>query len=125
MYRVSPATYFVSSITAAGLGGENVPIECSPKELVVLDPSPGQTCGQYLAGYLQYSPARLLNADAMVACQLCPASNTAQVLAAIGIIFDDRWRDLGISVVYTVFNILAALLLYWAFRTPKKSAGVK
>ncbi|KAM0552395.1 hypothetical protein ACHAPJ_007955 [Fusarium lateritium] len=43
MYRVSPFTYYVAGISSAALSGREV--QCSEKEMMVLDSPKGQTCG--------------------------------------------------------------------------------
>lgn len=117
MYRVSPMTYFTSAIISTGTAG--VPIVCSPAEILTFNPPPSQSCAQYLAEYLQLEGGNLLNPDRVRECRLCPASNTDSVLALLGIYYSDRWRNLGITLAYSVFNVLGALALYWLFRFPK------
>jgi len=41
------------------------------------------------------------------------------LLGALGIDYADRWRDWGITVVFTVVNILGTLGIYWLARVPK------
>ncbi len=119
MYRVTPITYFVNAMVSTGTAG--VDVVCAAKELVTIDPPDGQTCGTYLKDYLSFAGGRLLNPDGMQQCQFCPVADTDTLLATLGIYFDDRWRNLGITLAYSVGNVLIALGLYWAFRVPKQS----
>ncbi|SPO03131.1 probable ABC1 transport protein [Cephalotrichum gorgonifer] len=117
MYRVSPFTYWVSSIMSTGLA--NADVTCTPNELVTVNPPDGQTCGQFLLAYASANDGQVLNADATSACQYCPLAHTNTFLAGINASFDNRWRDFGIGMVYIVVNIFAALALYWAVRMPR------
>jgi ABC-type multidrug transport system permease subunit len=118
MYRATPVTYLVSSMISTGVGG--VPIVCAANELVKFDPPTGQTCSQYLTDYLSYAGGSLLNPTATQQCQFCPVSDTNTLLAGVGIFFEHRWRDFGITLAYSAINIALALGLYWLFRVPKK-----
>ena len=117
MYRSTPITYFVSAIVSTGVG--KAVVQCSAKETVQFDPPNGQSCGIYLQPYLAASGGTLLNPNAMQQCQICPISSTDDAIARIGIFYQDRWRNLGITISYSIFNFIAALFLYWLFRVPK------
>ncbi|KAL8792682.1 MAG: hypothetical protein Q9195_004742 [Heterodermia aff. obscurata] len=117
MYRSTPITYFINAMVSTGIAG--VSVNCSAEEIVRFDPPLGQTCGSYLQDYVVRVGGTLLNPSALRQCQLCPVSTTDNVIARIGVFYHDRWRDLGISLVYSVINVIGALVLYWAFRVPK------
>lgn len=117
MYRSTPITYFVSAMVSTGIAG--VQVHCSAKELVRFDPPLGQTCGNYLRGYIVQAGGTLLNPTAARQCELCPVSTTDNVIAQIKVFYHDRWMDLGLSLVYSIINVIGALALYWAFRVPK------
>lgn len=119
MYRATPVTYFVNAMVSTGAAG--VDIVCSAKELVNIEPPRGQTCGAYLEEYLSFVGGRLLNPNAMQQCHFCPVANTDTLLAALGIHFEDRWRNFGITLAFTFGNVIIAICLYWTFRVPKQS----
>jgi len=121
MYRVSPLTYLVNGMVATGLAGKA--IECSPTEVSVFPPPAGQTCGQYLAAYLQTAPGTLRNPMSTTSCEYCSLSNTDQLLASDNIFYTQRWRNFGIVFAYIGFNIAAAVLLYYFFRVRKVNIG--
>jgi hypothetical protein len=52
-------------------------------------------------------------------CDYCTYDDTNVFLGQIGIYYEDRWRNFGIIWVYIVFNVLAAVGLYWLVRVPK------
>lgn len=119
MYRVSPVTYFVSGILSPALSG--IPVACSAKELMTFDPPRGQTCGSYLSKYISMAGGNLLNPDAAEHCRFCPIADTDALLATLGVHYSERWRNFGISLVYSIVNVIAALWIYWLVRVPKRA----
>lgn len=117
MYRATPVTYFISAIISTGIAGAE--LIYAANELVTFDPSSNQSCGVYLEDYLSYAGGRLLNPSATKQCQFCPVATTDDILATLGIFYDDRWRNFVVSLAYSVFNVGAALGFYWLFRMPK------
>ncbi|CAG7944618.1 unnamed protein product [Penicillium nalgiovense] len=117
MNRVSPFTYFVSSVLSTGLTGTTV--GCSSIEWLTVSPPDGQTCGTYLDPYIKAIDGTLLNPEATVDCKICPMSSTDQFLASLNMSYSDVPRNIGLLFAYVVFNIIAALVLYWLFRVPK------
>lgn len=118
MYRVSPFTYLVSAVLSVGLAGTSV--KCSDIEILHVPPPQGQNCSSFLDAYVQMSHGRLLNPEATLDCQVCPVADTDTFLAQVSISYSDRWRNVGLLFVYIVFNIFAAIFLYWLIRVPKK-----
>jgi ATP-binding cassette, subfamily G (WHITE), member 2, PDR len=115
MYRVSPLTYLISGWASTGLAGRQ--ITCAENELAQFDPPANETCGSYLSDYISSgAPGQLLNPEATSNCQYCPLSTSDQFLAGVNISYDTRWRDFGIGWAYVIFNISAAVGLYYMFR---------
>ena len=117
MYRVSPLTYLVDGI--AGTGMHARPVVCASNEFSRFAPPTGQTCGQYLSGYLQSVPGsagQLVDPDSTSQCEYCPLTVSDQFLAGATISYDLRWRNYGIGFSYITFNIFAAIALYYVFR---------
>ena len=125
MYRVNPFTYLVSSLLSATLGA--APVECAANEFQRFSPPDGQTCGEYLQDYLSMAVGYITDPAATTACQYCRMRNTNEYLAGVGVDYANRWRDWGIMCSFIVFNICAAVFLYWLVRVPKrrKSIGSK
>lgn len=120
MYRVSPMTYLVGGWAATGLQGRTV--HCASQELAKFNPPSGQTCGQYLQRYLnEGAPGALYNPQATANCEYCPLRNANQFLAGVNIYPDQRWRNFGLVFIYIIFNIFAAIVLYYLFRVRKVS----
>ncbi|KAF4957807.1 hypothetical protein FSARC_11183 [Fusarium sarcochroum] len=114
MYRVSPFTYYIAGISSAALSGREV--RCSEREMMVLDPPSGQTCGDYLARYMELAQGQLYNPSETRGCQFCSMSSADQYLSARNIDYEQRWRNYGIFSSYFVFNIFLAVILYYIFR---------
>ncbi len=117
MYRITPLTYFINTLVSTGLGG--VQVECTTNEILEFDPANGKDCGSYLKDYMNQAGGGLLNPQAMRECRSCPVSSTDSLLAALGIYYEDRWRNFAITLVYSFVNVAGALCLYWLFRVPK------
>ena len=102
------------------------PVTCVADELNIFDPPANQSCGQYLANYLAAgAPGQLLNPQAITNCQYCPLTMADQYLANISMSWTTRWRNVGIVAAYIVFNIVAAVGLYYAFRVRQcRASGV-
>ena len=120
MYRVSPFTYLIGGWAGSGLADR--PVVCANNELAIFDPPSGQTCGAYLSAYLKGgAPGSLLNPSAVSECKYCPLQNANQFLAASWIQPSDKYRNLGIIFAYIVFNVFAAVSLYYIFRVRRFS----
>jgi ABC-type multidrug transport system permease subunit len=117
LYRASPLTYYVSAVLSTGLA--NVDVRCASNEFTLFDPPEGQTCGEYMARHISAAGGYLLNAEATAACQYCKIGETNVYLRAIHAEYENRWRNFGIMWVYVVFNVVAAVGLYWVARMPK------
>jgi len=122
MYRVTPITYFVSAMASVSLTGAEV--VCSPSEIITVATKDGATCGAFFADFARVSGARLLNELSTTECQICPVSNTDALLAGFRIYYSERWRNYGISIVFSVVNILGALGLYWLVRVKDSRGGL-
>lgn len=116
MYRVNPLTYLVSSFMSATLG--QAPAYCSESEFQVFAPANG-TCIEYMQQYISMAGGYLQDGQATDQCQYCRVDSTDQFLVSINSNWDTRWRDFGLLWVYVVFNVAAAVFLYWLCRVPK------
>lgn len=117
LYRASPLSYYVSAILSTGLA--NVDVTCASNEFTTLHPPDDQSCGEYLQDYIAQAGGYLLDNNATSDCQYCKIRETNIYLSAIGADYSTRWRNFGIMWAYVVFNIAAAMLLYWVARMPK------
>jgi ATP-binding cassette subfamily G (WHITE) protein 2 (PDR) len=95
MYRVSPLTYFVGGVVSTGLHSRAV--TCAQNELAIMQPINGQTCGAYLADYIQMAGGSVYNPNATSDCEFCSFNVADTYLNSVGIQWDQRWRNYGIG----------------------------
>ncbi|KAG4429722.1 GTPase-activating protein [Cadophora sp. M221] len=119
MYRVSPLTYLVSAVASTGLSGRAV--RCASNEIAVMQPPANVNCGDYLSAYANASGGEIYNPAATSNCEFCTATIADQFLSSVSISYTTRWRDYGIGFAFIVFNIAAAVLLYYFVRVRKGS----
>lgn len=117
MYRVSPFTYMVSGLLSGGLANSRV--QCAQNELIRVQPTEGQTCGEYMQPWVNRNGGYVANQNATNDCNFCAISDTNVFLKSISSDYRDYWRNFGILWVYIIFNIFAALVLYYLVRMPK------
>jgi ATP-binding cassette, subfamily G (WHITE), member 2, PDR len=125
MYRVSPFTYFFSGVLSVGLA--NSQISCSTEELLHFSPPESLNCSTYLAPYIEASGGYLTpeSKGSTTECVFCSGSDTNVFLESVSAKYEDRWRNFGIFWVYIVFNIAAAVGLFWLTRVPKRNRKQK
>lgn len=117
LYRASPLSYFVSAVLSTGLA--NVNVTCASNEFTTFSTPSGRTCGEYMAEYVSVAGGYLLSSNSTSDCQYCKMKETNVYLETVKAEYSVRWRNVGIMWAYVVFNIAAALVLYWAARMPK------
>lgn len=117
MYRVSPFTYLVDAMLSVGIA--NTKVICAENELLRFDPAQNQTCLEYMTPYMSVAGGQVLNPSATADCSYCGLDSTNQFLASLSSSYDNRWRNFGLLWVYIIFNVVMALVLYWAVRVPK------
>ncbi|KAL4806551.1 ABC-2 type transporter-domain-containing protein [Aspergillus unguis] len=119
MYRVSPFTYLVSAMLSTGVSGTDA--YCEQVEFLSLNPPAGSTCYQYMEPFISQMGGYLQTPNATDTCTFCQISSTDTFLAQVESHFSDAWRNFGLMWVYIVFNIGAAVFIYWLARVPKGS----
>ncbi|OWZ43068.1 ATP-binding cassette transporter [Cryptococcus neoformans var. grubii Br795] len=119
MYRVSPFTYLVDGMLSTAVAETSV--VCSDIELLTLNPPSGESCGDYMSTYISNYGGYLVNENATTACEFCSMSSTNTFLAQFNIHYSNKWRDFGLLWAYVVFNIIAAVGIYWLARVPKNT----
>ncbi|KXT02246.1 hypothetical protein AC578_5083 [Pseudocercospora eumusae] len=122
MYRVSPFTYLVSGMLSAGLA--NAPLVCAPEEYLRFAPPQHMNCSDYLAPYIAERTGYLTpdSMSSMVECVFCTGSETNTFLKSVSSEYRFRWRNLGIFWVYVIFNMVAAVGIYWLVRVRSRKS---
>lgn len=115
MYRVSPFTYLIEGLLGQAIGNQE--ITCAPQELATVVPPSGQTCSQYMQNFIDIAGGYLQNPDASSDCLYCSARTTNELLLRnFNIEYSHRWRNVGIILGVTVFNVAAVFMLTYLFR---------
>jgi ABC-type multidrug transport system permease subunit len=117
MYRVSPFTYLVSGMISVGLA--NSEVVCNPIEFLHFNPPSGESCGDYMQTYISEAGGYLLDENATTNCSFCSVKDTNTFLKNLNSDYSLRWRNFGLMWVFIVFNIFAAVGMYWLARVPK------
>ncbi|KAM6514182.1 Multidrug resistance protein [Fusarium falciforme] len=119
MYYVSPFTYVIGGMLSTAVA--NTEVVCASNEFVSFTPPNGSTCWEFMENYIGQVGGYLVDENATDSCEFCTISETNVYLGALGIKYSDRWRNFGLLWVYVLFNMAAALAVYWLARMPKKS----
>ncbi|ODQ64843.1 plasma membrane ATP-binding cassette transporter [Nadsonia fulvescens var. elongata DSM 6958] len=114
MYKASPYTYYVQSFVAPLVYGKW--LKCEQEEFNIFNPPSGQTCSEFATRYVENAGGYINNPDATSACEYCPHTNAADVMAAFNIKWEYRWRNFGFMFAYILFNFIAMLGCYYLFR---------
>ncbi len=117
MYRVSPFTYLVEGMLSVGVA--NTRLHCADNEFVNFSPPSGQTCGDYMQPWISRAGGYLQDPSATNQCAFCTYDDTNVFLQQIGSSYSNVWRDFGILWAFIIFNMFAAVGLYWWARVPK------
>ncbi|KAL2128209.1 hypothetical protein VTI74DRAFT_9521 [Chaetomium olivicolor] len=123
MYRVSPFTYLVSAMLSTAVA--NTDVVCAANEFLKFKPANGLSCGEYMQPWMDKWGGYLTDPLSTEQCSFCTIGKTNAFLARVKSDYADRWRNFGILWVYIIFNVGAALFLYWLVRVPKKKLGKK
>lgn len=115
-YYVSPFTWLVSAMMSVGV--HDVPVQCAAAEINIFQPPEGQTCGDYAGAFANASMAVLYNPVASKDCQFCQFSVADVYLAALNMSYSERWRNFGLLLAYTVFNVAAFTCCFYLYSGP-------
>lgn len=118
MYQLDPFTRLISGLVSTGL--HNQPVVCQQNEFSIFPAPNGQTCAEYAGAFASAVGGYIANGGSTGDCQFCQYSVGDSFYRNLDISYDTRWRDFGIFVCYSVFNILvllvAARFLKWSKR---------
>ncbi|EAU89680.2 hba2 [Coprinopsis cinerea okayama7 len=115
MYRLSPYTYLIEGLLGQAIGRQDV--ECAPYEYVQITPPEGLSCGGYMDPFISFAGGYLTNPNATDACNYCSVKTTDQfLLASFNISYSHRWRNVGLMLAFTVFNVVCVYVITYLFR---------
>lgn len=78
-----------------------------------------------MSNYISMAGGYLVDPNATDSCRFCAMSSTNTFLAVFNIYWSNAWCDFGLLWVYVIFNIFAAIFLYWLIRVPKHKKAVE
>ena len=88
-------------------------ITCAPTELVTIEPPVGLSCSAYMDPYIAFAGGYLVDPSATTACAFCPFRTTdAYVQFRFNVSYGHHWRDLGVVLGVTAFNVRFCLLSF-------------
>ncbi|KAK4629104.1 ABC multidrug transporter H [Fulvia fulva] len=117
MYYLNPYNYLMGSMLV--FSTFDVEVTCKTSELAIFNTPNGETCAEYLAGYLQGFGSRtnLLNPMDTTGCQVCQYRTGADYLYALNLKdYYYGWRDAGITALF-VFSSYGCVYLLMKLRT--------
>lgn len=83
MWRCTPFTYIVEGMITAAVA--DTAVQCSQTEYVSISLSDGQTCGDYMSGYIANAGGYVLDVSSTTSCQYCSLSSTNDLLGLFGL----------------------------------------
>ena len=108
LYELDPFTRLVGGMVVTELYGH--PVICAPSEFNVFPAPAGQTCGKYMERFFDSGGIGYLLDNSTSACQYCAYKDGNQFYEALGLSFDNRWRDWGIFTAFVGSNLFLLFL---------------
>ncbi|PWN34157.1 putative ATP-binding multidrug cassette transport protein [Meira miltonrushii] len=106
-YNVNPIRFAISTLVPDVM--HNLPVQCAESELTRFTPPSGQTCQEWAGAYLSRAGGYLADPNSTTSCGYCPVKNGDEFYAAFGMNFDERGRNIGILIAFTVFNAIGTI----------------
>ncbi|KAL2019399.1 hypothetical protein VTK56DRAFT_9690 [Thermocarpiscus australiensis] len=108
LYQLNPFTRLIGGMVVTAL--HELPVVCAPQELNAFRAPPGVTCGEYMRPFFDRGGPGYLVSNDTADCQYCAYKVGDQFYEALGLSFDNRWRDLGIYTAYIGSNLIILFL---------------
>ncbi|KAG0194498.1 hypothetical protein DFQ28_010582 [Apophysomyces sp. BC1034] len=122
MYWLNPFHYFIEGLAVNELS--NVNVQCNDADLVKFLPPPNTTCGSYLANFFASGATGYVsNPDAMQPeqCGYCSYTTGEQMYStSFGWDLANKWRNLGILIIFWIFNVFVFLTLVYFTRRDRR-----
>ncbi|KAL5344219.1 hypothetical protein ACLOAV_010837 [Pseudogymnoascus australis] len=103
LYYLNPFTYLMGSLLMFTTW--DAPVVCSVQEFAIFNAPRNQTCGEYLAEYMQGlgSRSNLSNPDASEGCRICQYKDGTGYLQTLNLMdYSYGWRNTGIVALFVV-----------------------
>ncbi|KAK9700769.1 ATP-binding cassette transporter snq2 [Basidiobolus ranarum] len=118
MYWLDPYHYFLEGLMVNELEGFKV--NCKESDYIKFFSPDGQTCQQYAQEFLNEATGYLADNSTTGLCRYCPYTYGQDFTATLDWDFSHRWRNLGITIGFWIFNVFATLVFIWIFRKTKR-----
>ncbi|KAI1651187.1 ABC-2 type transporter-domain-containing protein [Daldinia loculata] len=103
LYQLDPFTRLIGGTVTTAL--DDLQVNCRPWELNSFTAPEGQTCGEYMAPFLEKGAGYIVD-NATSLCQYCAYKVGNEFYEPLGFKFDYRWRDLGIFLAFVGSNLI-------------------
>ncbi|KAL7904164.1 Brefeldin A resistance protein [Trichoderma velutinum] len=117
MYHLSPYTYIIGGLLSNAVHG--IATVCKPSEVNIFQPPQEMSCEAYAGEFVATAAGKLLNPNATSECQYCRYAVADQWLASLDLSWDQRWRNLGFTCAYVLFNVVILFVLFFVLRVWK------
>lgn len=108
LYQLDPFTRLIAGMVTTAL--HELPVNCAENELNSFTAPAGQTCGEYMEPYFNAGGIGYIVDNSTSSCQYCAYKVGDQYYEAIGMTFDNRWRDLGIYLAFVGSNVIILIM---------------
>lgn len=108
LYELDPFTRLISGAVTTAL--HDLKITCKDSELNVFSAPDNATCGEYMEPFFTNGGAGYLVANDTSDCQYCAFKVGDEFYTPLNMSFDNRWRDLGIFMVFVASNTVILFL---------------
>ncbi|KAK2616259.1 ATP-binding cassette transporter snq2 [Conoideocrella luteorostrata] len=123
LYYLNPSTYWISGVLATTL--EHQTVNCANNEAAYFNPPSGQTCRDFAMDFVTAAGrGYLMNPNDTANCGYCPYSSGVQYLAGLSIEPSQKWRDLGIFIVFCVSNWMLIYFFIYFVRVRRYTFGL-
>lgn len=104
LYELDPFTRLISGMVTTAL--HKLPVKCKPHELNKFIAPANETCGQYMTEFFANGgPGYLVKNDTQE-CSYCAYKVGDEFYKPLQMDFSNRWRDLGIYIVFIGSNLV-------------------
>ncbi|KAI7904279.1 ABC-2 type transporter-domain-containing protein [Cokeromyces recurvatus] len=122
MYWLDPFHYYIEGLAVNELA--TLKVECTEEDLIRFTPPPGQTCAEYTAEFFALgATGYIANPDAVQPeqCGYCQYKSGPDFYYT-GMKWEasHKWRNFGILIAFTIFNIFVFLLFVYLKRKPRR-----
>ncbi|KAI8140088.1 ABC-2 type transporter-domain-containing protein [Fennellomyces sp. T-0311] len=120
LYWLNPYHYYCEGLVTNEL--EHLPVECNDRDMIQFDIPSTQTCGEYMANYFALGgTGYVADPNATETCDYCTYKSGEEFYTMnYNWSASHKYRNLGIMIAFSVFNILVFLALCFLKRKTQR-----